>query len=122
MTLIRNRATPEGRELGEHMARFCDEAEPKARLRLPELPPRCNSCALRAGQHLANGSPETQMDVLKCIMEGIEFHCHEPAREGHICSGWAMMMLAKDEPDFSAVPWPFSSEVISPSPIEPEAA
>jgi hypothetical protein len=101
----RNRPTPEGQELGEHLARLCDDAEPKARLRMPDLPPRCNSCAFRKGVHLANGSPETQMDALKCIMEGREFHCHEPAREGHLCSGWAMFMLAKDDADFIEAPW-----------------
>lgn len=107
---VRNHTTPEGAELGKHLARFCDEAEPKARLRMPELPPRCNSCAFRAGPHVASGSPQTQMDALKCIMEGIEFQCHEPAREGHLCSGWAMMMLAKDGPDFTNLPWSFSDE------------
>lgn len=99
MADIRNHVTPEGQSLGDRMAKFCDDAEPKARLKFPELPPRCNSCAFRAGRHLANGSPYTQMDVVKCVMEGIEFHCHEPAREGAICSGWAMMMLAKDGPE-----------------------
>lgn len=94
MTTIRNITTPDGHLLGKKLAQFCDDAEPKARLRLPELPPRCNSCAFRAGPHLANGSPITQMDALKCLMEGVEFRCHQPAREGHICSGWAMMMLA----------------------------
>lgn len=97
--------------MGAHMARFCDEAEPKARLRMPELPPRCNSCAFRQGEHTANGSPQTQMDALKCVIEGREFLCHEPAREGHLCSGWAMMMLAKDSADFAEVSWPFSDEV-----------
>jgi hypothetical protein len=82
VSTIRNRPTPEGAQLGFHLARFCDEAEPKARLRFPELPPRCNSCAFRAGPHSANGSPQTQMDVLKCLMEGREFYCHEPSRKG----------------------------------------
>jgi hypothetical protein len=108
--MMRNKATAEGWELGKHLARFCDEAEPKARLRFPELPPRCASCAFRAGPHVANGSPQTQMDALKCCMEGHEFYCHEPAREGQLCSGWAMMMLAKDKPDFCKVSWPFSDE------------
>lgn len=107
---VRNRATDEGRRLGEKLAQFCDEAEPAARLRMPELPPRCHSCAFRAGPHVANGSPTTQMDALKCVMEGVEFECHEPGREGHLCSGWAMMMLAKDAPDFTDVSWPFSDE------------
>ena len=106
----RNHRTSEGAELGKLMAKFCDDAEPKARLRMPELPPRCNSCAFREGKHLANSSPFTQMDVLKCVIEGREFHCHEPAREGDLCSGWAMMMLAKDEPDFGAVPWDFTTQ------------
>ena len=105
---IRNHKTPEGQQLGEILAKWCDDAEPKARLRMPELPPRCNSCAFRKGNHLANGSPYTQMDVLKCLVEGREFGCHKPAREGHLCSGWAMMMLAKDTADFGSVPWPFS--------------
>jgi hypothetical protein len=108
---IRNRPTDEGRELGKHMARFCDEAEPKARLKVPELPPRCASCAFRAGPHLANGSPETQMDALKCWIEGVEFQCHEPHRKGELCFGWAMMMLAKeDDQGFGSVPWNFSDE------------
>lgn len=111
MTKVRNRPTDEGQQLGVHMARFCDEAEPKARLRMPDIPPRCNSCAFRAGPHTANGSPETQMDALKCVMEGVEFQCHEPARVGQSCSGWAMMMLAKDGPDIAELPWSFSDEV-----------
>lgn len=107
MTAIRNRTTPEGHELGRHLARFCDGAEPKARLRAPELPPRCASCAFRAGQHLASGSPATQMTALKCVMEGVEFYCHDVHREGALCSGWAIFMLAKDEPDFTSAPWDF---------------
>jgi hypothetical protein len=108
MTTTRNRATPGGQRLGAKLAKFCDDAEPAARLRFPELPPRCNSCAFRAGSHVANGSPETQMDALKCVIEGHEFYCHEPSREGALCMGWAMMMLAKDEPSFGKVPWDFS--------------
>ena len=104
----RNHKTPEGAEIGAKMAQFCDEAEPAARLKVPELPPRCNSCAFRKGKHLANQSPFTQMDALKCLVEGHEFYCHEPAREGHLCSGWAMMMLAKDDASFGEVPWDFT--------------
>jgi hypothetical protein len=106
--MIRNHRTDDGAEIGQKLAQWCDDAEPKARLRMPELPPPCASCAFREGRHLANGSPYTQMDALKCVLEGREFHCHEPVREGAICSGWAMMMLAEDKPDFRDVPWPFS--------------
>lgn len=109
---IRNQRSPEGEQLGEMMARFCDEAEPAARLKEPALPPRCNSCAFRKGPHLANGSPATQMDVIKCLIEGHQFDCHEPAREGSPCSGWAMMMLAQsDVGEFGKVPWDFTNEV-----------
>ncbi len=115
MSMERNRPTPDGRALGKHIAKFCDEAEPAARLKMPGLPPRCNSCAFREGKHVANGSPTTQMDALKAVLEGVEFLCHEPDREGHLCSGWSMMMLAKDTPEFITVDWPFSDE-IEPSP------
>jgi hypothetical protein len=104
--MIRNYRSPEGEELGEHLARLCDQAEPEARLKVPELLPRCSSCALRAGRHIANGSPGTLLDVLKCVMERVPFYCHEPAREGELCSGWTMLMLtAKGES--VKVPWPF---------------
>lgn len=104
---IRNYRDAGGIALGRELARLCDEAEPKARLRAPELPPRCNSCAFRHGRHLANGSPATQMNAIKCVLEGHEFYCREPAREGWLCMGWAMMMLAKDAPNFVTAPWDF---------------
>lgn len=111
MTLVRNRAEPIGHELGKRLAKWCDDAEPKARLRMPELPPRCQSCAFREGPHVQNGSVTTTMDALKCIMEGIEFHCHQPDRKGHLCSGWSMFMLAEDKLKFRDMPWPFSDEI-----------
>ena len=110
MSKVRNRVTDEGRQVGEMLSRFADEAEPRARLKCPELPPRCNSCAFRRGPHVANGSPATTMDALKCLLEGIEFQCHEPHRSGTPCSGWAMLMLGQDETDFRQAPWPFSDE------------
>ena len=111
----RNHTTPEGRELGAQMAKWCDDAEPAARLRMPELPPRCSSCAFRAGPHLANGSPLTLMDALKCLVEGHEFQCHDVHREGSPCSGWAMFMLANDRADFGVAPWDFTSGVDEPA-------
>lgn len=103
---IRNRGTPEGAMVGEMLARFCDDAEPRARLKVPELPPRCQSCAFRHGRHVANTSPATTMDALKCAMERTEFLCHQPDREGEPCAGWAMMMLAEDAEPVN-VPWDF---------------
>jgi hypothetical protein len=108
--MIRNRTTPEGAALGKELARMCDEAEPQARLRVPELPPRCQSCAFRAGPHIANGSPQTVMDALKCVMEGREFYCHQPDRVEQLCSGWAMFMLSKDAADFCTAPWDYADE------------
>lgn len=105
---IRNRATDEGRQLGVELARLCDTAEPAARLRAPSLPPRCASCAFREGPHVANGSPQTLMDAIKCVAERTEFQCHEPAREDLPCSGWAMMVLAEPEAEPIALPWAFS--------------
>lgn len=106
----RNRPTDEGRVLGAKLAQFCDESEPEARLKIPELPPRCNSCAFRVGAHVANGSPTTQMDALKCVIEGVEFQCHEPARRDQPCSGWTMMVLAGGLAPGAKAPWPFSDE------------
>ena len=103
----RNHRTPEGAELGKILAKWCDDAEPLARLKDPELSPRCNSCAFRAGRHLANCSPYTQMDAIKCVIEGTAFYCHEPPRSDDLCSGWVMFMLAEAMPDFGIAPWDF---------------
>ena len=105
--MIRNFRTPTGAELGRELARLADNAEPAARLKVPQLPPRCASCALRAGRHLANQSPATQLDVVKCLLEKIPFHCHEPHREGEYCSGWAMIMLTVTDEKPVEVPWDF---------------
>lgn len=111
MTLVRNRATPEGHQLGVHLARFCDDAEPVARLKAPDIRPRCASCAFRAGPHVQNGSPQTQMDALKCVIERTPFLCHEPAHYGEPCAGWTMMTLAHSDDEPRSVAWPFSDEV-----------
>jgi len=120
--MIRNRATPDGQALGREMARLCDEAEPRARLKLPELPPRCASCAFREGPHVASGSPETLMDALKCVMEGVKFGCHDVHRPDHLCSGWLMLTLGGDGETIGA-PWSFtggSNTFARPAPAETE--
>lgn len=110
---LRNYTTPEGHELGEHLARLADDAEPAARLKAPGLLPRCQSCAFRHGRHLANGSPATTMDALKCVIERTEFQCHQPDRKDEPCSGWAMLMLAHDDPPGKA-DWDFIGGVEKP--------
>jgi hypothetical protein len=47
------------------------------------------------------------MNALKCVSEGVEFFCHDHQRDGALCSGWAMFMLAEDKPKFTEMPWDF---------------
>jgi hypothetical protein len=93
--LRENRATPEGRELGMHLARFCDQEIVRS-----GRDDRCSTCAFRTGDHIANGSPETLMSAFKCIMERTPFWCHEHDRA---CAGWAALIPAKG--DEVAMPW-----------------
>ena len=91
---VPNRTTPEGHELGRKLARLCDAS-------LVGKPDnRCETCAFRAGDHLANGSPETLMSAMKCAMEGDPFWCHEHDRA---CAGWVAMRFPKGRT--VAAPW-----------------
>lgn len=93
---IPNVTTEEGRELGREMARLCDgEIAKRGR------DDRCGTCAFRAGDHLANGSPGTLMDALKCAIEREPFWCHEHDRP---CAGWVVMKWPKG--DELVAPWP----------------
>ena len=85
MTAILNIATPEGRELGAQVARLCD-GELKGK---PDN--RCQTCAGRAGDHLANGSPETLMSFVKSIAERTPFWCHEHDRP---CAAWLALRFS----------------------------
>lgn len=108
---MRNFTSAEGRDIGKKMAAWCDDAEPIARLQAPDLPPRCASCAFRAGNHLANGSPATQMDAMKCVIECVPFYCHDVHRPDQICSGWVMMQLGKPDDEVRTAPWDFASGI-----------
>lgn len=91
-----NRRTEEGIALGREMARLCDgELAGKT-------DNRCQTCAFRSGEHLANGSPETLMTALKCAMEGEPFWCHDPS--SRVCAGWLAMKFARDRR--VEAPWP----------------
>lgn len=83
-----NAVTEEGRWLGRRLAKFCEIEL------VGKEDKRCTTCAVRAGDHLANGSPETLMSFLKCAMEGEPFWCHEHDRA---CAGWAAMVTPKDK-------------------------
>ena len=90
-----NMATEEGRALGHELARLCDdEADRRG------IDGRCSTCAFRAGDHLANGSPETLMTALKCAMEREPFWCHEADQP---CAGWLLMRAPSNET--VSVPW-----------------
>lgn len=89
-----NEVTAEGRALGKEMARLCDKEL------LGRRDDRCRTCAFRAGDHLANGSPETLMSALKCAMERTPFWCHEIDRP---CAGWLALRFQEDRA--VAAPW-----------------
>jgi hypothetical protein len=79
-------ATDDGRALGRELARLCD-------VKLAgKADRRCNTCAFRAGGHVANGSPGTLMNALKAAMEGDVFWCHE---HDLACAGWAAMRFGE---------------------------
>lgn len=93
-TVRPNVATDEGRQLGRQLARLCDGEL------VGRSDDRCATCAFRAGDHLANGSPETLMTALKCAMERTPFWCHEHDLP---CAGWAAMLTPKGQEII--VPW-----------------
>lgn len=104
-----NRTTPEGRNLGEQIARLCDvEALKLMREGEWNHDERCASCAFRKGT-VPNGCPQTLMDAMKCLMEKVPFHCHVGEKgEAEVCSGWfASMQAIKDKPK-TKCDWEFS--------------
>lgn len=105
MALIRNVRTPEGEAIGKEHARFYEQELSK---RPRELDERCSTCAFRLGT-MANGSPTTQMDVTKCILEHVDFMCHDKGREGVLCHGYKLMRPRKDTVARKC-PWPFSDD------------
>ena len=87
----RNRPTPEGRRLGEQIARLTEKAI-KALAAEGEADERCASCAYRSGT-FPNGCPETVLDALKCTIEAHPFLCHAP-HDGRPCFGWYASRVA----------------------------
>lgn len=109
-----HRVSPEGRELGAQIVRM---TEPMVRRLAQQGEPdeRCRSCAFRAGT-VPNGCFQTQMDVLKAVVERTPFACHQGDRRGHLCHGWyaAQVVLAVQERTsgqklpITKCPWDFS--------------
>lgn len=96
MAKVVNEPTTDGYEMGYHLSRFYENAGLK--------PDRCATCAFRQGTY-PNGSPQTVMDALKCVMEGIPFNCHE---EAHLCAGY--VALRAELRSKLKMPWEFSDE------------
>lgn len=104
-----NRVSKEGIAMGVEMARLCDVEVPKLiAMGEWEEDERCASCAFRAGT-VPNGCSQTQMDVLKCVMEKQAFFCHAtPVQGTKVCAGWfASMQAVKNSPPMEC-PWPMS--------------
>lgn len=99
-----NRVTPEGWQLGKEVARICDIEAAKQ-----DRDGRCWTCAFRAGDHLANGSPETLMSALKSVAERTPFWCHERDRP---CVGWTLMRVNSGAE--VEVPWEHSEGAEAP--------
>jgi len=108
-----SRVSPQGRDLGNQMARIVQpwiehvEAE-------GEPDQRCKSCAFRAGT-VPSGCLQTQMDVMKAVIEKTPFNCHQHDRKGQICHGWFAMRVAmryaektKGPLPVTQCPWEFS--------------
>lgn len=113
MAKKRNLPSPEGRALGEHLARFADVEEEKWRKEMGLVPVRCQSCAYRKGSY-PNGCLSTVANALKCTMEREPFYCHHGMKlkqdtdlqqPKSVCAGWLLMHRA--EPPVEA-PWPFT--------------
>lgn len=88
-----SRVTPEGRALGEQMAKLYDIAEKRLG---DQVDPgeRCKTCAFRAGT-VPNGCAQTQLDISKCVAEGIPFYCHQ--HQGELCHGWSTTYIGLGE-------------------------
>ena len=114
-----SRVTPEGRAMGAQMVRLVTPTiEQLARDGEPDE--RCKSCAFRPGT-VPNGCPQTQLDALKAVVEGVPFTCHQADRRAWPCHGWYAARVAihraekaRGAPLKAECPWPFS-------PAEPEA-
>lgn len=102
-----HRVTPEGRQMGEQMVRL---TQPLIEQLKQEGEPGecCKTCAFRPGT-IPNGCPQTQLDALKCVMEGVPFMCHQDQTLMTVCHGW---FAARQAPSIKGkkipVPWEFS--------------
>ena len=87
-----NLPTPEGAEMGRHLARFVDMEMDGPRI----LKPRCHDCAFLRGTE-PNACPGTLLDALACVMEKRPFYCHVDRGDGkeHLCAGFEALIDRK---------------------------
>jgi hypothetical protein len=88
-----HRVSVEGKQLGRLTSAMTErgrarmQAEGLLGINLPGLRDEmCASCACRAGT-VPNGCLQTQLDLLKTVVEGKPFLCHAP-KDGKACAGW----------------------------------
>lgn len=120
MTLVRTTSSVEGRALGKEHARLYELELSK---RPMELDDRCATCAFRPGT-LPNGAATTQLDVLKCLMEHVDFNCHHKGRTDSLCHGYKILKPPASHTPV-VMPWAFSYEsppiTVPPAPRPPSA-
>jgi hypothetical protein len=87
------RITAEGMGLGKCIARMAEQGRNRlsaASLGDVDAPgmrnEMCASCACRHDT-VPNGCLQTQLDLLKAVVQGVPFYCHAP-RDGRMCAGW----------------------------------
>lgn len=107
------RVSPEGKSIGEQMARMSDKAIATL-VNEGEPDERCVSCAFRLGT-VPNGCAQTQMDAVKAVIEDVPFLCHQADRKGWPCHGWYAARVAlsraervKGKFETTVCPWEFS--------------
>lgn len=107
------RVCEDGKRIGRAMARIADKSCAKLAAE-GEPDERCKSCAFTLGT-VPNGCLQTQFDVMKAVIEGVPFLCHQADKKGHVCHGWFSARVAfasaeriKGKFEISAVPWEFS--------------
>lgn len=105
--------TPGGRAAGAQLVRLTEPAVQRL-VAAGEPDERCKSCAFRPGT-VPNGCPQTQLDALKAVVEGVPFLCHQADRERMPCHGWfaARVAILEAEQQRGAkldvvCPWEFS--------------
>lgn len=114
--VVKNRPTPEGRELGEQLARLFEQAFAEQLKQFPDMKQPCKTCAFRRGT-FPNGCPDTVFDALKAVMEGDPFMCHHSPKNANgdyteICIGWFVSYAAahtNGKPPIKC-PYPYSHE------------